>query len=232
MVKDHLGITFRVRVSGWMVGWMDGWLDGWINRSITKHTLTSIHRSIFTSAGSLQHAESRDSDLSLGQVILGSRRRIFNNDSFRSDWWLWNSPNLRFFPTFFFDPWKENNGKKQLIRPMICMYVHIYICMYAFLPFTFFVFVCKSSYITWGPSCFRQELLRSKRIPQEALYQLKTLWDGCPSLVGEMEGPGPRVGCFFRVGKIAWWDRKYKRCNWCFGNWRVFFTRGGCLPIR
>ena len=37
MVKDHLGITFRVRVSGWMVGWMDGWMDGSIDQSPSIH---------------------------------------------------------------------------------------------------------------------------------------------------------------------------------------------------
>ena len=140
---DELNIRFFLQgedsPSGWewMAGWMDGWLDGWMDRSITNKTLTLIHRFFkFTSATSLQHSESPwgGSDLSLGQVILGSRRRIFNNDSSRSDWWLWNSPISRLFFSRF-----SNHGKNTTHKTND-MYVYIHI--YAFLPFTFLVFVC------------------------------------------------------------------------------------------
>ena len=67
---DHLRITFRVRVSGWLVGWMDGWLDGWINRSITKHTLTSIHRSIL-------HLPDHSKIPNLGEIRIYHSGRLF-----------------------------------------------------------------------------------------------------------------------------------------------------------
>ena len=185
----------------WMDGWMDGWLDGWINRSITKHTLTSIHRSILHlpdhfnmpnleiriyHSGRLFWAPGEGSSTTTPSGVIGDCETV---------------QFCVFSPHFF-----STHGKKTMEKATHMtndMYVCTYIYIYAFLPFTFFVFVCKSSYITWGPSCFRQELLRSKRIPQEALYQLKTYEMAVRRLVVEMEGKSG--------GKITWWDRKYKK---------------------
>ena len=170
MVKDHLGTTFRVRVSGWMVGWMDGWLDGRINRSITKHTLTSIHRSIL-------HLPDHSNVPNLEIRIYHSGRLFWapgeGSSTTTPSGVIGDCETVQFcvFSPHFFSTHGNKTMEKatQKTNDMyVCTYIYIYV--YAF----HFFFVCKSSYITWGPSCFRQELLRSKRIPQEALYQLKT----------------------------------------------------------
>ena len=124
MVKDHLGITFRVRVSGWMVGWM----DGWINRSITKHTLTSIHRSIL-------HLPDHSNMPNL-QIRIYHSGRLFwapgeGSSTTTPSGVIGDCETVQFcvFSPHFFRPMERKQWKKQLRRPMICMYVHIYIYM-------------------------------------------------------------------------------------------------------
>lgn len=173
-------------------------MDGWINRSITKHTLTSIHRSIL-------HLPDHSNMPNL-QIRIYHSGRLFwapgeGSSTTTPSGVIGDCETVQFcvFSPHFFRPMERKQWKKQLRRPMICMYVHIYI--YAFLPFTFFVFVCKSSYITWGPSCFRQELLRSKRIPQEALYQLKTYEMAVRHSWVKWRAQGPGWDVFSELGK-------------------------------